>query len=558
MRHRDLRNGAVAAKRTTRQAAAAPLASVFALAGIVMLLPDSTAAAADLTPAEERGKYIYEEGKSRSRRLIMADLGAGAEPTPASVLPCINCHGADGRGAEDYVGVAPLNVNWYALASSGTHEHALRSHAPFDEMSLARAIILGKDPAGSDMEKSMPRYDLTQEDATDLIAYLKVMDSQSDPAITSDTIHVGTVLPTEGQHAALGDAIRATIEAVFDEVNADGGIHNREIKLGVGGWGANNNPQIWAARDLVNKEPVAAMVSPYVPNYDAQLEALANEKRLPVVGPYTVLQPDGEERDGNDDAVENRYTFYLLAGLELQAEALVHAAAANTTPADTNLAIIYPRVQFFDRLSAAATRAAESMGFASVSEEVFELNQFSSQSTLLQLRENEANAVLFLGSGAELAQFARGADAAGYAPLLLAPGLLAERGIFEVPKSFDRKVLLTYASLPMDYSPEGAAEFEGLHEKYGFDYNYSIAQVNAYTAAKVLLAGLEHAGRELTRQQLLLALEGLDGFHPGLTPALSYGEDRRIGSVGVHIVPVDLEEGRFTEPVRWIVPGSAD
>ena len=99
MRHRDLRSGAVAARRNTRQAAAAPLASVLALACVVLLLPDSTALAADLTPAEARGKYIYEEGKSRSRRLIMADLGGGAEPTPASVLPCINCHGADGRGA---------------------------------------------------------------------------------------------------------------------------------------------------------------------------------------------------------------------------------------------------------------------------------------------------------------------------------------------------------------------------------------------------------------------------------------------------------------------------
>jgi cytochrome oxidase Cu insertion factor (SCO1/SenC/PrrC family) len=67
MRHRDLRNGAVAARRTTRQAAAAPFASVLAFAGIVMLLPDSGALGADLTEAEERGKYIYEPACSRSR-----------------------------------------------------------------------------------------------------------------------------------------------------------------------------------------------------------------------------------------------------------------------------------------------------------------------------------------------------------------------------------------------------------------------------------------------------------------------------------------------------------
>jgi ABC-type branched-subunit amino acid transport system substrate-binding protein len=524
------------------------LAGVLLLAGMVMLWPASDTIAADLTEAEERGKYIYETGRSRSRRVINADLGGGAPPTPGHVLPCINCHGADGRGAEDYVGIAPLNINWYALAASGVHEHAVRTHRPFDELTLARAIIFGKDPDDLDMEKAMPRYDMAKEDVEDLIAYLKVMDSQSDPAISGSTIRIGTVIPIDGRHAGLGQAIRDTIEAVFDEVNANGGVNERELELGVGGWNDNNDPQIWAARDLVNKDPVAALVSPYVPNYDAELEALATEKRLPVVGPYTVLQPDGDEED------ENRFTFYLLAGLELQARALVDAATAKVTPGDTNLAIVYPRVRFFDELAAAAAEQAEALGFAAVTEEVFELNAFPAESTVVSLREDDTGAVLFLGSAIELAQFARRADQAGWRPLLLSPGLLAERNIFELPESFSRNVLLAYASLPTDYSPEGAADFEQLHEKYGFDYSYSIAQVNAYLAARVLVEGLERAGRDLTRQELVKALEGLDDFHPGLAPALSFGEDRRIGSVGVHIVPVDLVEDRFTEPVRWIEP----
>jgi ABC-type branched-subunit amino acid transport system substrate-binding protein len=525
---------------------------VLALAGIILLWPATSGIAADLTEAEERGKYIYETGRSRSRRVISADLGGGEAPTPGHILPCINCHGADGRGAEDYVGVAPLNVNWYALAATGMHTHALRSHDPFDEMSLARAIVFGKDADGNDMEKAMPRYDMAKEDVEDLIAYLKVMDSQSDPAISGAAIRVGTVIPIDGRHARLGQAIRETIEAVFDEVNARGGVNDRKLELAVGGWSDNGNPEIWAARDLVNKEPVAALVSPYVPNYDAELEDLATEKRLPVVGPYTVLQPDGDEDD------DNRFTFYLLAGLELQARALVDAATAKLTPAETDLAIVYPRVRFFDELAAAAVRQADTLGFASVSQEVFELNEFPADATVVGLGKNNTEAVLFLGNAAELAAFARRADAAGWHPMLLAPGLLAEHAIFELPESFSHRVLLAYASLPTDYSPEGAADFEMLHEKHGFDYGYSIAQVNAYLAAKVLVEGLERAGRNLTRQELVTALESLDGFHPGLAPALSYDTERRVGSVGVHIVPVDLVERRFTEPVRWIVPRDSE
>jgi ABC-type branched-subunit amino acid transport system substrate-binding protein len=528
------------------------MASVLALAGMLLFTPGPSLFAADLTEAEERGKYIYETGRSRSRRVIMANI-QGGEPTPADILPCINCHGADGRGAEDYVGIAPLNINWDALASSGSHAHAVRSHPAFDEVTLARAIVFGVDPGGNKMEKAMPLYDMAKEDVEDLIAYLKVMDSQSDPAISGATIRIGTVIPVDGRHAALGQAIHDTIEAVFDEVNASGGINNRKLELAVGGWSDNNNPQIWAARDLVDKQPVAALVSPYVPNYDAELESLATEKRVPVVGPYTVLQPDGD-RDGADESEDNDFTFYLLAGLELQARALVEAATARTTPADTGLTIIYPRVRYFDRLAEAATSQAESLGFAFVTEEVFELNEFPAESTVVSLREDNPGVVLFLGNSAELSQLARRAAQTDWEPLLLSPGLLAERNVFELPESFNRRVLLAYASLPTDYSPEGAADFEMLHEKYGFDYSYSIAQVNAYIAARVLVEALERAGRDLSRDRIVTALESLDGFHPGLAPALSFGEDRRIGSVGVHIVPVDLVDDRFTEPVRWIVP----
>ncbi|HSN52988.1 MAG TPA: ABC transporter substrate-binding protein [Woeseiaceae bacterium] len=529
---------------------------MLALAGMLLVAPGPSLFAADLTEAEERGKYIYETGRSRSRRVIMASI-QGGEPTPGHILPCINCHGADGRGAEDYVGVAPLNVNWYALVSSGPHTHSVRSHAPFDDLSLARAIVLGKDPDGNDMDKSMPRYDMAKEDVEDLVAYLKVMDSQSDPAISGTTVRVGTVLPTEGQHAGLGAAIRQTIEAVFAEVNANGGVNQRKLELAVGGWGENDNPQIWAARDLVNKQPVAALVSPYVPNYDEEVEQLAAEKRLPVIGPYTVLQPDGD-REGDAESEDNRFTFYLLAGLELQARALVEAATAKVRPAETRLTIVYPHVRFFDGLAAAAARQAEALGFESVDEEIFELNEFQAKSTAVSLSENDTGVVLFLGNSAELAQFTRYAQDADWKPLVLSPALLSERNIFDLPDSFSGRVLLAYPSLPTDYSPEGAEEFERLHEKYRFDYSYSIAQVNAYIAAKVLVEALERAGRRLSRQGIVTALEGLDGFHPGLAPAISYGEDRRIGSIGVHIVPVDLVEDRFTEPVRWIVPRDPD
>jgi ABC-type branched-subunit amino acid transport system substrate-binding protein len=520
-----------------------------AAAGLLLLFGVSPVlTAAELTDAEARGKLIYTKGESESNRVIWAASSASEAPSSASILPCIQCHGENARG----IGVVSPAINWAVLIDPDGHEHLKRAHGPYDEASLVRTIRNGVDPAGNDFEVTMPRYTMADEDMADLVAYLKVIGLEEDPAIAGGRIRVGTVLPMDGQHEGLGKAMRDTIEAVFSEVNAAGGVHGRELELVVGGWGGNQDPEIWAAHDLVAKEPVIAMISPYVPNYDGELEALAADNELPVVGPYTVLPPAASREKEGDDERDKQYTFYLTAGLALQAEALVEAAAVLTPPQDATLAILHPRVQFFDEIAEAARIRAESLGFRSVAVSVFEYSGFDADRSAATFGESGVDTVLLLGNSQELGDLAREAEARNWQPYLLAPGLLAEPRIFELPESFSYRVLLSYASLPTDYSMAGAEEFERLHEKYRFGYEYDVAQVSAFTAAKVLVAGLENAGRRLTREALVLGLEKLDEFHPGLTPPLSYGPFRRIGSLGAHIVRVDLVADRFDPTTGWI------
>jgi ABC-type branched-subunit amino acid transport system substrate-binding protein len=510
------------------------------LACCACLLVSRESVATELTDAEARGKLIYTKGQSQSNRVIRASIGGAEAPSSATILPCVQCHGENGRG----IGIVSPAIDWDTLTDPEGHQHEKRAHGPFDNTSLVEAIRRGIDPAGNDFEVTMPKYIMADEDMADLVAYLKVIGLEDDPAIVNGRIRIGTVLPLDGQHAGLGKAMRDTIEAVFSEVNAGGGIHGRELELVVSGWGGNADPEIWAARDLVAKEPVMALVSPYVPNYDSELETLATDEALPVVGPYTVLPPG--------DAGENRFSFYLLPGLALQAEALVEAAAVLTPPNEAALAIVRPRVRFFDEIAETARLRAEALGFRSATISIFEHGAFDAEKSAATLHDSGVNTVLFLGNSAELGDLARRAETRDWHPYLLSPGVLAERSIFELPASFSYRVLLSYASLPTDYSASGAEEFERLHEKYRFGYEYDIAQVSAYTAAKVLVAGLEKAGRRLSREELVLGLEELDEFHPGLAPPLSYGPFRRTGSMGAHIVRVDLVADRFDPTTGWI------
>ena len=178
-----------------------------------------------LSDAEARGKHIYTEGESTSGRVITAAISLSDRPASASILPCAQCHGAGGEG----IGIVAPDIRWQALTDPDGHEHERRRHEPFDANSLARAIQEGVDPAGNELDATMPRYRMTDADMADLIAYLNRVGLELDPGLSASSIRIGTVLPTEGPLAEVGGAELAVIAAMFADVNMAGGIHGRKL-----------------------------------------------------------------------------------------------------------------------------------------------------------------------------------------------------------------------------------------------------------------------------------------------------------------------------------------
>jgi hypothetical protein len=62
---------------------------------------------------------------------------------------------------------------------------------------------------------AMPRYRLSRDDLADLISYLKRLDADQDPGLTDDCIKVGTILPSKGSLAELGQAIKRVLAHIL-------------------------------------------------------------------------------------------------------------------------------------------------------------------------------------------------------------------------------------------------------------------------------------------------------------------------------------------------------
>lgn len=182
------------------------------------------ASALPLTPSESAGKRLYREGLSGSGEPVMARVGAADIVLPASSLPCANCHGADGQGRAEG-GVRPPDLSWSRLSSRhGQQQVNGRDYPAYTETTLARAIQEGRDPGNNRLDPAMPRFVLSMKDQRDLSAYLKRLADDRDPGLDADSVHLGTLLPSQGPLSEEGATVAAVLKGSMARINEAGGF----------------------------------------------------------------------------------------------------------------------------------------------------------------------------------------------------------------------------------------------------------------------------------------------------------------------------------------------
>ncbi|HKQ53389.1 MAG TPA: ABC transporter substrate-binding protein, partial [Pyrinomonadaceae bacterium] len=272
-------NKALRLKSVSNLRAAAVCAALVAAAVTICVAQT----AGELTLQEKRGKQIYVHGTTASGRDILAYVGDAAIEVPGSALPCAGCHGLDGRGKPEG-GVVPSDLSWETLTKPYEVTQASgRKRPPYTERAIEPALTRGLDPAGNKLHVAMPRYQMAREDMDDLVAYLKRLGHDRDPGLTEKSITVGTIVPIKGELAGIGQAVKATLTAFFDEVNSRGGIYNRKVELKFVETAETPAATVAKLRRLIQDEQVFALAGAFTSGADGEVAALADELGVPVV-----------------------------------------------------------------------------------------------------------------------------------------------------------------------------------------------------------------------------------------------------------------------------------
>jgi ABC-type branched-subunit amino acid transport system substrate-binding protein len=497
-----------------------------------------------LTASETRGKQIYLRGASDSGAKITALVGREGVALPASAVPCASCHGPDGRGRPEG-GIIPLDIRWSELTKVYGHVHEEgrregRRHPAFDDESFTKLLITGVDPGGNRLDQAMPMYQMPTQEMADLLAYIKRLETDLDPGLSDEEIQVGTLLPLSGPHGPLGQAMAQVMHAHFNEINESGGIFGRKLELLVIPYGTTDEATLENLRLALRTEGIFALVGAYTIGIDQPLLALLGEEEVPLIGPFT-LDPG--------DEIVNTNAFYLYPGFEEQARVLADAALKDVAADGEVPVIVGSHTSQVDRLVSAVQQQIQEQSTKPPRSLRYPAGEMPAEQFATQLADSDR--LLFFGPQHELVELLMALAARQSHPRVYLLSSYVSRQLYDAPPAFQDRIFLAYPTLGSDISPTGWAAYQALASEHALPPDHLQGQIAAYASGKLLVEGLRRAGRGLSRLALVEALEVLYQYETGLTPALTYGPNRRVGARGAHLVAVDLVNKRYRRVGDW-------
>ena len=338
----------------------------------------------------------------------------------------------------------------------------------------------------------------------------------------SSSLTIGMSAPMSGPNGAYGQDMRAAIEAAFAQVNRQGGIHGRTLKLVALDDGYETQRSIDNSRQLIQQHKAFALLAYYgsTPTHEALHQVIA-PAGVPLVG---TISGASNLRTPVSSQPENRFMFHVRASYADETAAIVNQLVAFNLD---NIAIVYQNDGFGSAGLEGAVNALQAHGLTPSAVATVKRNEIDVQGAVDRVKQVNPQAVILITLYKPTAAFVRGMHRAGQHPMFMtlssvgADQLAAELG------DAARGIGITQVTpSPWNDVVPVVREYQ---QSIGQDARRSYYGLEAFLMAKVLIEGLKQAGKDPSRDKLMAAL---NRFRPldlgGYT--LRYDPEQRIGS----------------------------
>jgi ABC-type branched-subunit amino acid transport system substrate-binding protein len=365
------------------------------------------------------------------------------------------------------------------------------------------------------------------------------------PGVGDSEILLGSSLALSGHASYLGRQTLLGAMSYIRHVNEQGGVHGRTIRVIT--YDDQYEPALCVAntQKLLIEDDVFALFC-YVGTPTAvKIIPMVEEAGIPLVGLFTGANALREPF--------HRYIINVRASYYQETAEAVRRFVEDLGL--TRIAVFYQYDAYgFDGLKGTEL-ALKRYDMAPVARGSYARGTLDVEDGLARIMASGAEAVVMIGTYEPCAKFIRLAHESGFRPLFHNVSFVgAEELARRLGPDHGDKVFVTQV-VPPPESPEsktllwGAGEYTELLARYYPGEPPNSVGLEGYINAKVLVEGLRRAGRELTRDGLLDALESIHDFSLGIANTLSFSATDHQGFDSVYFTR--FQDGRFVLISDW-------
>lgn len=331
--------------------------------------------------------------------------------------------------------------------------------------------------------------------------------AQEVPGVTDDSISIGVMGPFSGNASSYSKA-QVGMMAYYDKVNAEGGVHGRKLVALPEDTACDPSKGLAAAKKLIYQDKVFMLHGNSCSGVAVALRPMIEEAGLPWLVAHAV-----------SDSITLPLARNIFHGLPTgSANGRAMAQFVLSKPDTTRVAIIEHSNDWAHSYSNPAREYLAENGVKPVAELTMERGQTDATAQILKLRELKPDFIIAAIYEAETAIFLRDLDKYGMGdiPVMGTAGTDLENtlkrvGDFEAVKNY--YVIHSYVD---NLDGPKLQPVRDILAEYAPDEELSTFSFVSIGSAKALVAALEAAGPDLTREKLISAMEGIQNFQTGV------------------------------------------
>lgn len=356
------------------------------------------------------------------------------------------------------------------------------------------------------------------------------------PGVTDEEIRVVSTTGLSGNFAAVTGPYVAAINAVLERVNADGGVHGRQIVWDPSDDGFDVQRAVTTAQRYAEADDVFAAAFPFGTSPTIAKSPIYERAGIPYFELGTFLGMYEGETPATQFGCVTPYYYQALAAIRyVQDNIDGNRWAALVYAADDGAEV-----------SRALETAAEGGDIEIVSEQEYEPGTTDFSGQLSALTEVEFDHLLIYGSVPDSARVAEAASRAGVEATIVGPMTAGDPQFLDLVGELGEGVIAGVPTLhPTSDDPAVEAARQEFEELADSDAQLGTFAISGYHCAEVFVEVLERAGENPTRESLVEGFESLDGFETGIGAPVTYGPDDHVGGTSARVVQV--QDGQWVD-----------